>query len=286
MRHTELPQDSAEQKMAVKNCILFQRCGSVAYGTNIPGKSDDDYMGVFVPEEDYCGIGLKGIEQVEFRTNPTDSGHRNTPQDMDCTLYSVKKFIQLLLNNNPNSLESLFYPENCRLYVNHFGQMILDAKDVFVSKKAYHSFKGYSFSQIARLERGETKTTGRVDLIEKFGYDVKMASHSIRLYLECNELLSTGGITLPLKENNLVLSIKRGEWSKIDFLAEAKRLETICDSLYASTKIAHSPNHDAAHELLKKINKDFLGYGKTSRYGTVREWLAGFLRHTADFVEK
>lgn len=284
MKHTDLPQNTAERKMAVDNCLLFLRVGSVMYGTNVPGKSDTDYVGVFMPTEDYT-LGLKKVEQVEFRTNDTGSRKRNTAEDVDCTLYSLPKFVQLLLNNNPNTLETLFVPENCQLYVHELGYRLLEAKEMFLSKKAYHSFKGYSHTQVERLKRGELNETGRQELIQKFGYDTKMASHALRLYLECNELLSTGSVTLPLKENQLVLSIKKGEWSREQFFDKCESLEKLCDELYKNTTLQHAPDHEAANKLLVEMQKDYNGYGKTVVRRPWRENVARFLRAVANHVE-
>jgi len=284
MKHTELLQNTVERKMAVENCLLFLRVGSVMYGTNIPGKSDQDFVGVFMPDEEYL-LGLKNIEQVEFRTNDTGSGKKNTSADMDCTLYALPKFMELLLNNNPNTLETLFVPENCRLYVHPLGQKLFDNKEIFLSKKSYHSFKGYSHTQVQRLQRGEDNGSGRQELIQKFGYDTKMASHALRLYLEANEILSTGKITLPLKENQLVLTVKKGEWSKERFLEEAKRLEALCDELYTKTQLPHGPDREAAHKLLIEMNKEYHGYGVVKHHRTLRQTTAKILRSVVEHLE-
>lgn len=284
MKHTDLLQDTVEKKMAVDNCLLFFRVGSVMYGTNVPGKSDSDFVGVFMPDEDYT-LGLKNVEQVEFRTNDTSSGKRNTAEDMDCTLYSLPKYLELLLNNNPNTLETLFVPHNCQLYVHPLGQKLLDKKDLFLSTKSYHSFKGYSHSQVERLKRGEDNGSGRQELIQKFGYDTKMASHALRLYLEANELLSTGKVTLPLKENQLVLTVKKGEWSKERFLEECTRLEALCDQLYVNSVLPKSPDREGAHKLLVEMTKEFHGYGVARQKRTMRQTVARVLRSVANHLE-
>lgn len=270
--------------MAVDNCLLFFRVGSVMYGTNIPDKSDTDYLGVFMPTEDYT-LGLKKVEQVEFRTNNTCSGKRNTAEDIDCTLYSLPKFVQLLLNNNPNTLETLFVPENCQLYVHPLGQRLLDAKGLFLSMKAYHSFKGYSHTQIERLKRGIVSTSGRQDLIQKFGYDTKMASHALRLYLEANELLSTGRITLPLKENQLVLTIKKGNWTNEQFCEKCGELENLCDDLYKNTTLPHGPDHEAVNQLLISMQKEYNGYGMQKKQNPLRSFVSKFLHGLAEIAE-
>jgi predicted nucleotidyltransferase len=255
------------------------------YGTNIPGKSDNDFMGVFMPTESHL-LGLNNIEQVEFSTKSSSVRAKNTKDDVDCTLYSLPKFVKLLLNNNPNTLESLFIPENCRLYVHPIMKKLLDSRDVFVSKKLYHSFRGYSHSQMERLKRGEKNESGRQELIQQFGYDTKMGSHVLRLYLECNELLSTGTVTLPLKENQMVLTVKKGEWEKEKFLEECTRLEELCDELYTKTELKHSPDHKKADVMLQDMIKEFYGYESPKKYVSgayvVRQTIKRFFHRLGD----
>jgi hypothetical protein len=193
--------------------------------------------------------------------------------------------MELLLNNNPNTLETLFVPENCQLYVHPLGQKLLESKELFVSKKSYHSFKGYSHTQVQRLQRGEDNGTGRQELIQQFGYDTKMASHALRLYLEANELLSTGRVTLPLKENQLVLTVKKGGWSKERFLEEATRLEALCDQLYVNTQLPHGPDREGAHKLLVEMVKEYHGYGSAQPKRTLRQVVVRVLRSLANHLE-
>jgi hypothetical protein len=49
----------------------------------------------------------------------------------------------------------------------------------------------------------------------------------MRLFFEAEELLSTGNLTLPLKRNGVVLEVKRGEWTKEKFMAEAEKAKLI-----------------------------------------------------------
>lgn len=131
--------------MAQKNLILKFRSGSHAYGTNTP-ESDSDYIGVFIPDEPYI-LGNKTCEQVQIRTNPSDSGRQNTKEDSDTVIYSLPKFIKLLTANNPTILETLYYPENCVLFANEYGKELLANKDLFPSTKIKWTYLGYSFEQ-------------------------------------------------------------------------------------------------------------------------------------------
>jgi uncharacterized protein len=284
MKRSDLSENTPEQRLAKENCLLLVRTGSVLYGTNIPGKSDNDFQGVFMPPES-CFVGLKNMEQVFFGTNDSASGKRNTAEDTDCCLYGLPKYVQLLLNNNPNTLETLFVPENCQLFMTPLGKRLYANRHLFVSKKSYFSFKGYSDSQLARLERGEKNTTGRQELIQKFGYDTKMASHVMRLFFEAEELLATGNLTLPLKRNSVVLEVKRGEWTKEKFMAEAEKAKASCAEVFANCKLREQPDMEGANEMLCAMVKDFYGWGSAKKQMTLRKWFATLLKNTANYLE-
>lgn len=134
-----------EREMAEKNLILKFLAGSHAHGTNTEN-SDKDYIGVFIPDEEYL-LGSKTCEQVQIRTNPSNSKKQNTKEDIDTVLYSLPKFVKLLAANNPTILETLYYPQKNVLFCNEYGQKLLDAAPLFPSKRVKHTFLGYAFTQ-------------------------------------------------------------------------------------------------------------------------------------------
>jgi hypothetical protein len=68
--------------------------------------------------------------------------------------------------------------------------------NLFLSKKVAKSFYGYAVAQHHRMTVADSSTRKlgerRKGLIEKYGYDVKQASHVIRLLQMGAELLVTG----------------------------------------------------------------------------------------------
>jgi len=259
MKLEDLKTDTPEQEMAKKNCIFFCRVGSHMYGTNTP-ESDDDFMGVFIPDEDYVLGWNKKVEQVEFRTNPSSSGKANQVGDVDCTLYSLPKWIKLAAGNNPNILEIFFAPENCVLHINGLGKMLMDEYALFVSQKAYHSFKGYSHSQLEKLKTKKNNDTGRRHLVEKYGFDTKLALHNMRLLLESIQLMKGGKIEFPLAENKLLLDVKRGKYSEEEFFKKSDALVQMCDLAFASSTIPFAPNHEKISDLQKSMLLKYWGY--------------------------
>lgn len=238
---------SEHQKIAVDNCIALLRVGSHLYGTNSP-QSDDDFVGIFIQPKEYK-IGRKHLEFVEFKSNSSSSGHRNEKGDLDCTMYSLDKWIGLLENNNPNQLEILFVNKPNILYSTPAFHAILDKKAMFVSKKTKHSFSGYAYSQIHRSEIKSGNQTGRKDLIAKFGFDPKLCSHAIRLYSECLDLLVREEISFPLSNNVELLDLKRGDVSYEKFQERCKFYEPLIEKAYIESKLRNSPDHEGIHNL-------------------------------------
>ena len=122
------------------NLILFEAIsGSRAYGTNLP-HSDTDLKGVFILPEDQF-FGLDYIPQIANETN-------------DEVFYELRRFVELLLKNNPTVLELLGTPADCVIYKHPiFNQF--KAED-FLSKLCRQSFAEYAVAQI-RKARGLNK---------------------------------------------------------------------------------------------------------------------------------
>ena len=122
----------------LKDRIVFLTVGgSYAYGTDIE-TSDIDIRGVCLNGIDEL-LGGETFEQfIDSRT--------------DTTIYSVSKFLDLVSNCNPNVIEMLFCEPENYIYVSPIGQLILDNRHLFLSKKAFYTFGGYARAQLNRLE--------------------------------------------------------------------------------------------------------------------------------------
>jgi predicted nucleotidyltransferase len=119
--------------------------GSTLYNTNIEGISDVDYGGVYiVPTETLLGLPENYEPQV------SDEKH-------DTTYYELGRWVELLMKANPNALESLFAPRDKVVGDIHPAiQLIIDNRDLFVTKECFNSLTGYAVSQIKKC-RGLNK---------------------------------------------------------------------------------------------------------------------------------
>ena len=136
--------------------------GSVAYGVS-NDTSDMDVYGFCIPPKDILFPHLSGelygfdmsprkFEQYqEHHIDDIDAMGGNGRQ-YDITIYNIVKYVKLCMDNNPNMIDSLFTPSNCVLSITKIGQMIKDKRKMFLHKGAWHTFRGYSYSQIHKMK--------------------------------------------------------------------------------------------------------------------------------------
>lgn len=235
-----------EQQIAQENLIYKVQNGSHLYGTTIE-TSDTDFVGIFIPPKEYV-LGIKRCDQVEYSTKLSKT-KRNQKEDTDYTVYSLLKFIHLAMNNNPNIIELLYAPVNCIIHRTVYSDILLAHRNEFLSKKAYHTFKGYAYAQRNKLMVKKENMTGRTELVEKYGYDTKFASHLIRLLMECHQILVEGTIILPLPQNNYIRDIKLGEYTLDDIFVKAEELEKLVDLAYTTSTLQNRCNEEKINKL-------------------------------------
>lgn len=218
-----------DHDVAVGNEILRTVVGSGLHGIAIEGTDDHDEMGVFIEPPQY----VLGVHQAPPDMAPQDAsrlgpyddhtcrtqpdGARSGPGDVDLTIYSLRKYLRLATQGNPTVLLPLFAPEDDLLVSTGLGYELRDLAPRIVSRGAGKRFLGYLDAQ-RRAMLGERNNRAnmpnRPELVEKYGFDVKYASHALRLAMQGVELMQTGRLTLPMPENDraLVRAVKQGEY--------------------------------------------------------------------------
>lgn len=89
--------------------VVAMAFGSHVYGTNLPS-SDQDRKGVYIPARP--DILLQRVADTINRSTKTDPGAANTADDIDLEIFSLQRFLTLLLEGQTNAIDMLFTPES------------------------------------------------------------------------------------------------------------------------------------------------------------------------------
>jgi len=222
--HTEY----GDRATALGGEILRTVVGSGVHGIAIEGTDDHDEMGVYV-EPAAVVLGTRQlVEHYVYRTQP--EGHRSGPGDTDLVVYSLRKFLRLATKGNPTALLPLYAPADAIVVTTPLGEELRALAPAVLSRQAAYRFLGYLNAQRDRL-RGVGRRShlpNRPELVARYGYDVKYASHALRLAYQGLEVVRDGRLTLPMPaaERQHVLSVKRGDVPAVgDVLRDIAALE-------------------------------------------------------------
>jgi len=218
--------------------------GSVAYGVS-SDTSDVDVYGICFPPKhsvfphlagEIVGFGtqLKRFEQwQEHHVNALD-------KVWDFQIFSIVKFFQLAMENNPNVIDSLFTPRRCVLSSTAVGEYLREHRRDFLHKGAWHKFKGYAYSQLNKIKT-KAPSGKRAELVEAHGYDVKFAYHVVRLLLEVEQILVARDIDLE-RDREQLKAIRRGDWTLAQLETWAEDKEKQLEVLYHSSAVPYGPD--------------------------------------------
>ncbi len=100
---------------------------------------------------------------------------------------------------NPNVVETLFVDDAspCTLLTTGRWQYIRGEAMALLNQRAHAGYHGYATSQLKKMIVKQSNKSGRRDIAEALGFDLKFAAHGFRLASEGAELLRTGTITFP-----------------------------------------------------------------------------------------
>lgn len=240
--------------------------GSVAYGVS-SDTSDNDVYGFCMPPKDYVFPHLAGhIPGFSTQVQKFDQYQQHhiidkeTRKEYDMNIYGIVKYFKLCMDNNPNMIDSLFTAQNMVLSQTRIGQMVRDNRRIFLSKKAWHSFKGYSYSQMHKMKvKNPDPTSTRYEMVQKYGYDVKFAYHVVRLLDEVEQILRDGDIDL-MRDRERLKSIRRGEWKLEDieqfFVENEKNMWKLYEE---STVVPNRPDEKKIRQLLVDCLEEYYG---------------------------
>lgn len=289
----------------LKTNIHFEvMMGSIAYGCSNDA-SDCDVYGFSIPPKDIIfphingyiiGFGRQPKKFEQYQQHHIKDEIHN--KEYDITIYNIIKYFQLVMQNNPNMVDSLFVPRRCILHSTKVGEHVREHRKLFLTKRSFSSFKGYAYSQLNKcknkniqqyielckrmeidyhisMEDFDTHTnenyvstvnkelfkalysrvhqsgklTKRLDVIDKFGYDVKFAYHIVRLLNEVEQILVEHDLDLERNREQLK-SIRRGDWTLLEIETYFSEKELALEKLYLSSSLRHSPDEEGIKKLL------------------------------------
>lgn len=231
--------------------IAIAMSGSHAYGMQTKD-SDIDIMGIFLPPIDYI-LGVNRVDQIIINKEK---------DNVEGTMFSFSKWYNLMIQQNPNTLELLWHEKNNYIYQdNKYFNWLLENRKEFLSKKLKHSFGGYAFSQIQRLSKLNEKVNEnkkRLKEFENFGYSTKNASHVFRLLGMCLDALIEKEINVLRPERQFLIAIREGKYSYDEIVKMSNDKFNLIEEAYIKSSLKNKINKEFADELHLKILKDYL----------------------------
>jgi predicted nucleotidyltransferase len=163
--------------------LLVGIVGSTAYGL-AHENSDVDFLGIYADDT---------LDRVSRLWQSSDSV---VTKDPDKTMHEIGKYLKLCLKGNPTLNELLWLPNHLYVDKHELGEVLIDIRQAFLSKKAIrNAYLGYATQQFNRyISRG------------KFNSDIsdaralKHARHMYRLVLQGYMLSSEGVLEVKVED--------------------------------------------------------------------------------------
>lgn len=257
----------------LKNSIHYETImGSVAYGVS-SDMSDTDVYGFSIPPKrivfphltgEIPGFGTQTPRFEQYQEHHIadpdgKEGEDGEVRSYDVTIFSIIKYFQLLMENNPNMVDSLFTPQRCILHITRIGQMVRENRRIFLHKGSFHKFKGYAYSQLHKADIKSPQAGSKRDKnVQEFGWDVKFGYHVVRLLDEAEQILTLGDLDLE-RSREVLKAIRRGEWSFEQTKDYFQRREKELEDAYAKSTLPHRPDEPKIKELLLNCLEEHYG---------------------------
>ena len=215
-------------KFLLDNTMYATYMGSVAYGVSNLGSDVDIYGFCLPPKENifpHLAGEIPGFGSQIQRFNQFQQHHikdKSTDKEYDITIFSIVKYFQLCMENNPNIIDSLFVPRTCIMHSTAISEHVRENRKLFLHKGAYYKFKGYSYSQMHKMK---TKVPQGLSEFLEFEKEHRLPKNTCRsdvlkeLYRrECGS---------PLTETTLLTYLTDEQLKKYDTLFDSVGVRTL-----------------------------------------------------------
>jgi predicted nucleotidyltransferase len=119
--------------------LVKHLAGSKSYGTNIE-TSDTDIRGIFCADEIYVRSPWLSCNEITIN------------EEQDTKYYELTKFMTLVVEQNPNILESLWVDDQDILTTSEGYKHLRNNRELLLSSKCAFTFSGYAHSQLTRIK--------------------------------------------------------------------------------------------------------------------------------------
>lgn len=251
----------------LNNLMLESIVGSQAYGCN-NADSDFDVIGIVLPKAEHLfpqkfGFIL-GFDQLpNFERKEMKGKEKRVligKQEVEAEWISlIEFFVQAGLKGSPNLIELLFVKKNFVTVGTKMGYYLRDNRRKFLSMKTYHAFRGYANGQMHRIRQRNPETLERKAIVEKHGYDIKMAYHVLRLLDQLDQILTVNDIDL-MRNKEECKVMRAGEFGTLDYFeSEFQRRMAKLDDLVVRCSLSQMPNTGELKLLLQEILEEHYG---------------------------
>ena len=275
-----------------QNVMYETIMGSFAYGVSSEN-SDRDIYGFCIPPKSNVFPHLAGeipgfgtpkdrFEQFQFHHIEDASAGAGQGIQYDLNIYGIVKYFSLCMDNNPNLIDSLFTPQDCVIHLTSIGNLVRENRQLFLHKGCWPKFKGYAYAQLHKMTT-KNPIGKRKQIREEFGFDVKFAYHTVRLLLECEQILMHNDIDLR-RDREQLKSIRRGEMSESEIRDWANDKERQLEKLYLESSLPNAPDEQSIKQLLLNCLEEH--YGSMEECVDVGNPLQNALKEISEVVDR
>lgn len=248
--------------------LLLAEYGSRAHGAHT-SDSDHDLLGIYV-ERDHELYGLQRPETLSYRIGSDGqlAALQHTPSQtpsaegiVEVTFHPLRKYVSLAAAGNPTVLSVLWSHELLFTTISPAGAELIANRDLFLSRHAIFRHAGYASAQRDELLGLRRRRTNRPALLERHGFDVKAASHMIRLLQAGLDLARDRELYLPMKSEQieLLMEIRAGAYSLDDVVQLSYKLEHDLADAIDESDLPESADMDGLNVLLRRVRNEHLG---------------------------
>lgn len=230
--------------------LWLARAGSHSYGTSTP-TSDVDIRGICAVPREYVFGFAHAFEQFQC-------------PEPDVLVIELRRFFSLAADAQAWALEMLFVDPDDVLFRAPIIEPLIDARELFLSRKARHTFSGYAMAQLKRLrahrryivdppaegdpDRGgyeqwaKKRNPKRKALEDRFGYDTKFGMHVVRLMRMAREVLESRTLRVKRPDAEELRAIRDGAWSFEALEQWATDRDAELDAIEATSSLPKVPD--------------------------------------------